>query len=125
MTADPSKVARWFAFNPKIRIWVNFGRSWNGICLYILWTLGPFYGLLLYFMDVWYSSWLFGIFFLVLVFCAKKNVATPDPCGVHFRNQFRPDYVRPNFPAGIFGLNFKKIPSFFQKYLPEIYFFIL
>jgi hypothetical protein len=24
-------------------------------------TLGPFYGLLLYFMDIWYSSWLFGI----------------------------------------------------------------
>jgi hypothetical protein len=30
---------------------------------YILWTLGPFYGLLLCFMDIWYSFWKFGIYF--------------------------------------------------------------
>jgi hypothetical protein len=35
----------------------------EAVCTYILWTLGPFYGLLLYFMDIWYSSWSFGIFF--------------------------------------------------------------
>jgi hypothetical protein len=34
------------------------------------------YGLLLYFMDIWYSLWYFGIFFPVLMFCAKKNLAT-------------------------------------------------
>jgi hypothetical protein len=39
------RVARWFDFKPKIQIWVHFGKSWNGRCWYILWTLGPFYGL--------------------------------------------------------------------------------
>jgi hypothetical protein len=37
---------------------------------------GPFYGLLLYFMDIWYSSLQFGNYFPVLVFCTKKNLAT-------------------------------------------------
>jgi hypothetical protein len=40
-----SRVARWFVFKPKIQIWVNFGGSCNGRCWYILWTLGPFYGI--------------------------------------------------------------------------------
>jgi hypothetical protein len=52
-----TRVARWFVFKPKIQSWVNFGGSCNGRCWYILCTLGPFYGLLLYFMDIWYS-WL-------------------------------------------------------------------
>jgi hypothetical protein len=30
------KVARWFVFKPKIRIWVNFGGSWNEKSWYIL-----------------------------------------------------------------------------------------
>jgi hypothetical protein len=51
---DGIRVARWFVFKPKIQIWVNFGRSCNGRCWYILWTLGPFYCLLLYFLDTWY-----------------------------------------------------------------------
>jgi hypothetical protein len=51
------RVARWFVFKPKIQIWVNFGGSCDGICWYILGTPGPFYGLLLYFIDKWYSSW--------------------------------------------------------------------
>jgi hypothetical protein len=71
-----ARVARWFVFKPKIQIWVNFGGSCNGRCWYILWTLGPFYGLLLYFMDIWYSSRKFGIFFPALVFSTKKNLAT-------------------------------------------------
>jgi hypothetical protein len=41
-------------FKPKIQLWVNFGESRTGRCWYILWTLGPFYGLLLHFMDTWY-----------------------------------------------------------------------
>jgi hypothetical protein len=57
------RVARWFVFKPKIQIWVNFGELCNRRCWYTLWTLGPFYGLLLYFMDIWYSSLKFGIFF--------------------------------------------------------------
>jgi hypothetical protein len=51
-----SRVARWLVFKPKILIWVNLGGSCNWSCWYILWTLGPFYDLLLYFMDIWYSS---------------------------------------------------------------------
>jgi hypothetical protein len=41
-----------FSNQPKIQIWVNFGESCNGRCWYILWTLGPFYGLLFYFVDI-------------------------------------------------------------------------
>jgi hypothetical protein len=52
-----SRVARWFVFKPKLKFWVNFGGSCNGICWYILWTLGQIYGLLLYVMDIWCSSW--------------------------------------------------------------------
>jgi hypothetical protein len=43
-----------FVFKQKIQIWVNFGGSCNGRCWCILWILGPFHGLLLYFMDIWY-----------------------------------------------------------------------
>jgi hypothetical protein len=67
-----TRVARWFAFKPKIQIWVNFGGSCNGRCRYILWTLGPFYGLLLHFMDIWYSLWKFGIFFPFWYFERRK-----------------------------------------------------
>jgi hypothetical protein len=42
-----------------------------------------FYSRLLYFMDIWYILWTFSIFyghlayfFLILVRCAKKNLAT-------------------------------------------------
>jgi hypothetical protein len=54
---EMTRVARWFVFKPKIQIWVSFGGSCNGRYWYILWTLGPFYSLLLYLMDIWYSSW--------------------------------------------------------------------
>jgi hypothetical protein len=70
------RVARWFVYKPKTQIWVIFGGSCKGRCWYILWTLGPFFGLLLYFMDIWYSLWKIGIFIPVLVFCTKKNLAT-------------------------------------------------
>jgi hypothetical protein len=43
------RVARWFVFKPKIQIWEGLA---NGRCWYTLWTLGPFYGILLYFMDM-------------------------------------------------------------------------
>jgi hypothetical protein len=76
------RVARWFVLKPKIQIWVNFGGSCNRRCWYMLWTLGPFYGLLLYFMDIWNSSSKFGIFIPVLVFCTKKNLATLYACSI-------------------------------------------
>jgi hypothetical protein len=66
------RVARWFVFKPKIQIWVNFGGSCNLRCWYILWTLGPFYGLLLYFMHIWYSSWYFGKFLPFWYFVPRK-----------------------------------------------------
>jgi hypothetical protein len=31
-----------------------------------------FFGLLLYFMDIWYSSWLFGTFFPFWYFATRK-----------------------------------------------------
>jgi hypothetical protein len=30
-------------------------------------------------MDIWYILWSFGLFFPVLVFCTKKNLATLLP----------------------------------------------
>jgi hypothetical protein len=47
-------------------------------------NLGIFYDQLVYlfycywkyFMAIWYILWSFGIFFPVLVFCTKKNLAT-------------------------------------------------
>jgi hypothetical protein len=37
-----SRAARWFVFQPKIPIWVNFGGPLIGKCLYILWPFGIF-----------------------------------------------------------------------------------
>jgi hypothetical protein len=47
------RVARWFVFKPKIQILVKFGGPLNGKC-YILWPFGIFYGLLVYFVIIWY-----------------------------------------------------------------------
>jgi hypothetical protein len=39
----------------------KFGKILEGLAMedvgYILWTLGPFYGILLYFIGIWYSLW--------------------------------------------------------------------
>jgi hypothetical protein len=60
--------------NQKSKFWVNFGGSCNGRCWYILRTLGPSYGLLLDFMDIWYTSWKFGIFLSRFgIFVPKKS----------------------------------------------------
>jgi hypothetical protein len=69
-----TRVARWFVFKPKIQIWVNYGGSCNGRRWYILWTLGPFFGLglLLYFMDIWYSSWFVVIWYIFWYFVPRK-----------------------------------------------------
>jgi hypothetical protein len=58
-----------YIFKPKIPIWVNFGGSSTGRCLYILWHL-------VYFTAIWYMLWTFGIFFPIWVFCNKKKLAT-------------------------------------------------
>jgi hypothetical protein len=61
-----------------------FGGTCNARCWYtyvtaiwsILWPVGLFCGQLVYFVVILYILWPFCIFFLVLVFCAKKNLAT-------------------------------------------------
>jgi hypothetical protein len=56
-----NRVARWYILRPKISIWVNFGWTFNGRCLYIL----------------WYILWQFGIFSPYILVCStKKNPAT-------------------------------------------------
>jgi hypothetical protein len=70
------RVARWFVFKPKIPIWVNFGVSCNGKSWYILWPFCLLFCYWKYFRAIWYILWSFSIFFHVLVFCTKKNLAT-------------------------------------------------
>jgi hypothetical protein len=75
-----SRVARWYIFNPKIPIWVNFGASCNARCWYILCPFGLF-------TAIWYILWPFRIIYGHLVYfflfwyicCAKKNLATLHP----------------------------------------------
>jgi hypothetical protein len=45
---------------------------------YILWLFGLFNGHLVYFKAIWYIFPRFGILFPVLVYCIKKNLATPS-----------------------------------------------
>jgi hypothetical protein len=52
------------------------GGSCYGIFCYILWPFDIFYGQLANFMAIRNILWSFGIFFLVLVCCTKKNLAT-------------------------------------------------
>jgi hypothetical protein len=78
------RVARWYIFKPKIQLWVIFGGSCHGTCCHVLWTIGLFYNHLVYFMDIWYISWSFGMIFPILVCCTKKNLAmsskkAPEP----------------------------------------------
>jgi hypothetical protein len=44
-----SRVARWYIFEPKTSIWVNFGGSLCGRCWYFLCPFGTFYGDLIFF----------------------------------------------------------------------------
>jgi hypothetical protein len=69
------RVARWFVFQPKITIWVNFG--------------GPYIyrKMFIDFMAIWNILWRFGIFcdhlilhlvhFWVLVSCTKRKIWQP------------------------------------------------
>jgi hypothetical protein len=81
-------VARWHIFKPKIPIWVNFGGTCNGRCLYT------------YFMSIWSIFWPFGILCGHLVYFTydvfwnifsrfgmlyKEKSGNPvqDHCGLH------------------------------------------
>jgi hypothetical protein len=74
--AHDYRVARWFVFKPKIPILGKFWRAQSKRCWYILLTFGIFYGHLGYFMTICYILCSIGTFFLVLVSCANKNLAT-------------------------------------------------
>jgi hypothetical protein len=54
----------------------KFSRDLQWKWLVYFMAIGPFYDHLVYFAAIWYILWLFGIFFHVLVFCPKKNLAT-------------------------------------------------
>jgi hypothetical protein len=57
---------------------IFYGRlEYCTVIWYILWPFGIFYGHLVYFMAIWNILRSFGIFSLVLVYCVKKNLATP------------------------------------------------
>jgi hypothetical protein len=43
LTPSTGRVARWYIFKPKIKIWVIIGGSCNGRCWYIMWTFDLFY----------------------------------------------------------------------------------
>jgi hypothetical protein len=49
-------------------MWVNFDGPWNGKCWYVYDHLA-----------IWYSLWLLGIFFPVLVCLDQENLATLLP----------------------------------------------
>jgi hypothetical protein len=60
------RVARWYVFKPKIPIWLNFGRPWNGKCWHILWPFGNL-------VALWY------IFPRLGKLCREKSLATLVP----------------------------------------------
>jgi hypothetical protein len=70
----PVSVARWYIFNPKIRLWVNFGR-WKMFGIFrAIWSIlrptGIFYGHFGTFCGH------LVLFLPVLVCCTEKNLAT-------------------------------------------------
>jgi hypothetical protein len=74
-------VAKWHVFKTKIKIWVNFGRTWKVRCWYILRPFGLFYCHMVNVVVICYILWLFWYIFPVLVCCHEKNLATLAPCG--------------------------------------------
>jgi hypothetical protein len=76
---DRAGKKRWFVFKPKIPILGKLGEFWRVIAMEYLGmflTILLFYCYWKYFMAIWYILWSFGIFFPILVFCTKKNLAT-------------------------------------------------
>jgi hypothetical protein len=69
-----TRVARWFVFQPKLPIWVNFRGSCNSKSWYILWPFGLLYGHLKYSMAIWY------IYFVVIWYIFP-------PLGILHRNK--------------------------------------
>jgi hypothetical protein len=76
--------ARWFVYEPKIPIWLNFGGSCNE-------NIGMFYDHLVYFTAIGNMLWQFGIFCGHLVYFSPYWYFVPrkiwQPCCVAQRNK--------------------------------------
>jgi hypothetical protein len=71
------RVARWHILNLKSQFLVNYGWSWNGKCMYILWPFGLLNGHLVYFIVIGILRVhieYFSLFWYVVP--TKKNLAT-------------------------------------------------
>jgi hypothetical protein len=64
------RVAKWFIFQPKIPICINF--DWNNVDVGILWPLGIFDGHLGYSLTIRYILCLFGTFFRIWYHAPRK-----------------------------------------------------
>jgi hypothetical protein len=71
-------VARWHIFKPKIQIWVNFERPFNGRCWYILWPFGLFQSQLVYFVAIWFL-WGFFVYFSRFGALHREKSGNPGP----------------------------------------------
>jgi hypothetical protein len=76
------RIARWFAFKPKIPIWVNFGGSCNRKSWYILSQFGLFYGHWRYFTAIWYKYFVV-IWFIFPRFGALYQGKSGNPAYMH------------------------------------------
>jgi hypothetical protein len=116
------RVARWFFFEPKIPIWVNFGGSWNRKSLYILWPFGLFYGHWKCFTDIWSILCSLGEFFPVLVFCCTtKNLATLHRLHYLFLMVTTFKYRQSHYQPSKCWQNFWKVLKKFLKSVEKIF----
>jgi hypothetical protein len=99
---------------------------------YILWSFGIFCGLLVYFVVFWYilwsfgihMLWSFGIFFLILICCTKKNLATLFQSFLIFQTKFIKDNLsgwKPDHIHDPVGLQKSKV-SFVADLGPMLWF---
>jgi hypothetical protein len=63
ISVQPTRVAIWYIFIPKIQIWVNKVRPWKDKCWYIWLIIGIFYSHLVYFMAIRYFCGNLVLFF--------------------------------------------------------------
>jgi hypothetical protein len=77
-----TRVARWYIFKPKSPFWVNLRAFCNELCCFL--TNGIFYGLLEYFMTIWYILWQCGIFCGNLVYFSAFWYVLPRKIWQHW-----------------------------------------
>jgi hypothetical protein len=87
----------------------------------ILWSFGIFGGHLVYFVVIWNILWPFDIYFPILVYCAKKNLATllRNIVEIHaqtiFDQSIRFRIVVETFPGNSFRAGVLALFEMFQK----------